>query len=256
MARFVRTLALGCFAAITGTVSLGWARESGSKEPASSPISEESAQSSATTSASTGEPAQVDAPATQHRDSEKQEAKAESVLKPSPIFLIGLLWDIAVPVGSSADWIGKASARGLQVDFRYFPKSSWGLGGSIAWNVLAQKEFETLEFGDATLSGTQVHELSSTTLLGKGFYAWRRLETVIPYVSLGLGGSYATRRLDAGIGRWVMDKWHVAVVPEAGAEIPLPTGTLLVAARFNYLFKTGEAPEQLFFSFGLGWGFR
>ncbi|GEM_PF-899525 len=172
--------------------------------------------------------------------------------------LMGIYWDMGVPLGSSADWVSDYSVQGFAFDVRYFPKGNWGLGGGLAWNTFSEKTVSTVTRQNATLTGAQVHELSTTPLTFKGFYSLRDLKLpATPYVSLGLGGSRALRRVDAGISRYIVESWHWTMAPEIGVELPTGrAGSALAALRFNYLFKTSDAPEQLYLNISVGFGFK
>ncbi len=172
------------------------------------------------------------------------------------VFMLGVLWDVSIPVASTTDFTSKVSPQGISVDGRYRGFGNLGIGFTVAWHTLSEKTRSTTTYGSATISGTQVRETAATPFTGKIFYALRDMKKVIPYVGFGLGGARVVRRLDMGISRFTDESWHWAMVPEIGVEVPAASFDLLASTRFNYLFKSSDAPEQLYFNLSVGVGFH
>jgi hypothetical protein len=176
--------------------------------------------------------------------------------------LVGFFLDSSLPLGSSSEFVDTFSFQGFSVDLRYIGFGNLGLGGMVAWHTIAEKSQRTLEWEGAALTGTMVTELSLTPILAKVSYALREVpegappKQFVPYVATGLGASRLVRRLDAGISRIVDESWHFSLVPEVGVEVPVGPVAVLAAARFNYLFATDDAPEQLYMNFSLGVGLQ
>ena len=179
--------------------------------------------------------------------------------KKSP-FVLGLLWDMSVPIGSTHQFTPKITAKGFTVDGRYHGFGNVGVGNigvglSLAWHTMDSRTETSVKWKNATISGTQIREISSTPFTAKAWYALRDLEGIHPYAGMGFGAARIVRRVDMGISRVVDETWHVALVPEIGVEIPLKVAVLLASSRFNYFFKTDNGPKQMYFNFSVGLGF-
>ena len=179
--------------------------------------------------------------------------------------MVGLTWDLSIPLASTADFTNQVSVQGFGIEVKYLGLDKVGLknvevGGMVAWHTLAQKGYATFVDGDTTVSGTTVNEMSSNPLLLRAHYVFRSgdrpdaVGTIVPYVAGGVGGARVLRRTDLGINRFVEESWHWAVGPELGIELPLGPATLLVSSRLNYLFGSGDGPEQLYVNLSVGAG--
>ena len=123
----------------------------------------------------------------------------------------------------------------------------------MALDSLSKKTTDSVEWDNATISGTQVREMAFTPLTVKGYYAWRDQKQFIPYVAAGLGAARAVRRVVVGFSSLVENSWHFAMVPEAGLQIPAGPTVLTTNVRLSYLPPSAGVEDLLFanFSFGL-----
>jgi hypothetical protein len=175
-------------------------------------------------------------------------------------FFIGATWDMNLPVGSSTEFASTFGVQGVGVQARYQGLGRIGLGGVVAWEAWSQKSDQTTVSGNATLGGTQARTIWVNPVYARAQFALFDIrspsshKTPVPYAALNFGGAHATRRVDVGISRLTEDSWHWAFAPEIGVEIPVSRLVVLAGARFNYLFASGEGPEQLYFSFNIGLG--
>src|SRR5690606_12097662 len=216
------------------------------------PVPEESAE------ASQAPPEPTPAPVYKDDYADSDNAAVDDLVpekKPSP-FMLGLLWDMSLPVGITHDFVGKFSGRGFAVDGRYSGFGNIGLGVTLAWHILDQKTETTTTWDAVTISGTQVREISSSPFTAKVFYALRDQEKFIPYAGIGMGAARVVRRIDMGIASLTDESWHFAFVPELGVEVPFKAATLLASTRFNYFVKNNDGPAQLYMNFSLGVGFN
>lgn len=174
--------------------------------------------------------------------------------KPRPKNLsLGVAVDLTWPMGKAADFISKTSIQGLSLDLRYYAWGNIGIGLGLGLDSLSKKSTETATWENATITGTQVRELSYTPLTLKGYYAWREQTRVVPYVAAGLGAARAVQRLTVGITGLAEASWHFAIVPEVGLQIPAGPTLLLTNVRLNYLPPSAGVGEHVFanLSFGL-----
>lgn len=165
---------------------------------------------------------------------------------------LGVALDVTFPMGKSAEYIKSASIQGLSLDLRYYAWGNIGIGAGVALDSLSKKLTDTVTWGNATFTGTQVRELSFTPITLKGYYAWRDNERAVPYVAVGVGAARSVRRLVVGISGLSEAAWHLAMVPEAGLQIPVGPTLLLTNVRFNYLPASGGVEDQMFANFSVG----
>lgn len=179
--------------------------------------------------------------------------------------LVAILWDFSLPLGNTSDFTSQFSLQGFSIEVKYLGFGNLGLGGMVAWHTMAEKKQRIYEVDDATLYGTQVREFSSNPLLARVHYTFRSTKKeedpskeakpqLTPYVAAGFGGSRVVRRVDTGVLGLSQESWHWMLGPEAGIEYPVGPVVVIGAARLNYLFGSGDGPEQLYANFSLGVG--
>ena len=179
--------------------------------------------------------------------------------------LVAILWDFSLPLGNTSDFTSQFSLQGFSIEVKYLGFGNLGLGGMVAWHTMAEKKQRIYEIDNATLYGTQVREFSSNPLLARVHYTFRSTKKeddpsketkpqVTPYVAAGFGGSRVVRRVDTGVFGISQESWHWTIGPEAGIEYPVGPVVVIGAARLNYLFGSGDGPEQLYANFSLGVG--
>jgi hypothetical protein len=172
--------------------------------------------------------------------------------------LIGGSWDLTQPVGSSTDFANVFSAQGVAFQVRYLGLGRTTFGGLAAWEGWSEKNDRTTVEGNVTVGGVQVHTTWINTVFARAQASMFDIRAAssrrrpVPYAALNFGGAHMVRRVDIGIHALTEESWHWAVAPEVGVEVPITRVTVTAGARFNYLFSSGEGPEQLYFTFALG----
>jgi hypothetical protein len=187
--------------------------------------------------------------------------------EPLPIVL-GVMWDLSLPVGSTTEFTSSFSGRGFALDLRWWGLGKLGLGGDFVWDTMSDKGMNERTIGDVTVSGVTVKELDSNVMHGKVFFSpvdWvgaRKIgraskapRSFVPYAAFGFGGARIVRRVDISVSRYVDESWHWAIAPEIGIEVPTDWVSYMVAVRYNYIAGSADGPEQSFMNFGIGGGF-
>ncbi len=175
-------------------------------------------------------------------------------------FLIAGSWDMTQPVGSSTDFINVFGVQGASFQARYQGLGRLSLGLMASWQTWSNKSDQTIVQDNVTLGGTQVRAIAVNPLYARVQYALFDIRAhssemrPVPYAAFNLGGARTLRQLDMGVSGLTQDSWHWAIAPELGLELPIRHMVVSLAGRFNYLFSSGEGPEQLYFSFSLGLG--
>lgn len=175
-------------------------------------------------------------------------------------FYFGGGWEMTLPVGSSADFASVFGVQSANFQFRYLGLGRASFGGLVAWDNWSTKGDQTTTAGNVTIGGIQARGVHINPLYARAQLSLFDIrdpssnKIPVPYAAFNLGGAYVVRRLDMGISALTADSWHWALAPEIGVELPLSPLVFSVGGRFNYLFASGDGPEQLYFSFVIGLG--
>lgn len=194
-------------------------------------------------------------PSTVSAGAKESLAKTQPTVERSRL-LLAIAYDLALPLGHTQNYNKNFSARGFTVEGRYLWRSGWTAGLAFGWQVFQARLDGTLTWETATVGGAQVRETSATPLTANLGFALNQWGKVVPFVRFGAGAARIGRRLDIGIRRFVDESWHLALVPELGAEIPLSQVMVRAALRYNHFVKSDDVPAQSYLSFSLGVGFN
>ena len=176
----------------------------------------------------------------------------------------GISWDITIPMGETADYVGETSWLGFTMQWRKFMTDNVSVGFSFSWNVLHQRSFETQSFkvtvdgfereitGD--LSGEQFRYLNSFPILVRGhYYLGDPYDSKIrPYAGAGIGMTPIQQRTEIGVVAITDTNWHFTLAPEIGLLIPLDQLSLFAAANYNYAFKVNNTIDHSFITINIG----
>jgi outer membrane protein W len=170
----------------------------------------------------------------------------------------GLNYNISIPTGNSADFIGEASFRGASFEYTFVPDDNFGVHFEGGWNNFYEKvDKATYERGTLSLTGTQYRYIESVPLfVGLNYFALP--DAVIkPYAALGLGLIYTEQRNDVGMYSLISNGWQFGLKPELGAAVSLSESTFLkLSAKYYYGFKTDNLDAQSFIAFNMGLAFK
>jgi hypothetical protein len=173
-------------------------------------------------------------------------------------------WDVTIPVGATSDYVGETSWLGFTMQWRKFMTENVSIGGSLSWNVLHQRSFETQEFKftpegadreiTGHISGEQFRYLNSFPILFEShYYLGDPYDSAVrPFGGLGVGVTPIERRTEIGIVAITDTNWHFTLSPEIGILIPLDQLSLFVAANYNYALKVKNTIDYSFISINLG----
>ncbi len=164
-------------------------------------------------------------------------------------------WDIAFPMGSTSDFIGKPSFRGFAIEGRGYVTDKLLVGGRGAWNTFYENNGWVTEdiTETATIHGYQRKYMNVVPLMLTGHYEFG-YGAVLPYIGIGIGTYYIEARDYLGI-YYVQDKaWHFGVYPEIGAVFPFGSSNTAfnINAKYNYAAKTRDSVVQSWNSVGDG----
>lgn len=164
-------------------------------------------------------------------------------------------WDIGFPVGSTADFVSKASLRGFAVEGRGYVTDRLLVGGRAGWNTFYENlGWQTNDINETTtIHGYKRKYINAIPLMVTGHYEFGN-GMVLPYIGLGIGTYYIESRDYLG-QYYVQGKaWQFGVYPEVGIVVPFGSSNtgLNVNAKYNYAAKTKDTSEQSWISLGIG----
>jgi hypothetical protein len=155
--------------------------------------------------------------------------------------------------GDLAGYIGKASFRGATYNYTKLVNGGVGVGLEIGWNTFYEgKPYGTYTRGNWDLSGKMYRYSNNVPLLFTLSYYMKPDNTVTPYGSLGIGTMWSERRTSVGTWDIYQDAWPFVLRPEIG--VVYNTGGLgfTVSSKYYYGFKTGDLPEESYFTINVG----
>ncbi len=167
-----------------------------------------------------------------------------------------LSYNIALPMGSTADYIENTSFRGVGVEYGTFITPSISLGGGISWNVFNQEQGRVTEtFGEVTYTGSRFNYFNAVPifLLPRYFFIPPGEGGFSSYAGVGIGTIYARQTFDIGGLRSEASDWQFALAPELGAIFKLPIGAgLNVNVRYNTGFESSDLPATSYLGVNVG----
>lgn len=174
-----------------------------------------------------------------------------------------LSWSVSFPSGNTKDFSqDRESFRGITFSYRYFPQTNFSFGGYAGWRVFNGETIETIEVDQeefkGAVTGKQWRYINSFPIMVNAhFYTGTPGGTQL-FVGLNGGGMIVEERLDINIWAIKSNRWHWAVAPEVGVNLPLGYNVgLAVSAVYHYAFSAGEklvgeSSKHQYFSINIG----
>ena len=171
---------------------------------------------------------------------------------------LGITYNLGMPVGSTADFASRFSARGWGAEYRAIIDRQWGIGGSIGWNVFYEdRGVVTATFETVSVTGRQYKYVNTLPIMLTGHYHHKTGGAAVPFIGAGIGTAYIETRTEMGLYAVTDDSWHFVMAPEAGVVIPVSYDfALYFSLRYHYAPKTSKSISShswLGINLGLGW---
>jgi outer membrane protein len=155
--------------------------------------------------------------------------------------------------GDLHNYIGKASFRGVSWNYTKLVNSGLGVGLEIGWNTFYEKkEFDTYSRGGFDFSGKQYRYSNHVPVLFTVSYYMNPDEDFTPFAGVGVGTMWSERMITMGPKNVYLDAWPFTLRPELGILFDTGGVGLSLSSKFYYGFKTGDLPEQSFFTLNFG----
>ena len=156
-------------------------------------------------------------------------------------FYSSINYGIAIPMGSTADYISNPSFRGFSFEFGRFLTDDLSIGFLISWNVFYEGfERDTYEFENLRITGKKYHYINAFPLMAAGRYHFMPGSAFRPYAGAGIGAYIINRTTDMGLYRDQNKNWHFGLYPEAGFLLQMGNEAFFnVGLRYNIATKSG-----------------
>lgn len=182
-------------------------------------------------------------------------------------FLGALMYNTAMPMGNTKDFISDYSWKGFSFEGRSFTNRNWSFGGMFGWNIFDKRLDETVDIDEettgTTVTGTQIRYTNSFPIMVNGHYHFgKRRDSFRPFLGVGLGTYYIVQRFELGVFQLESSNWHFGLAPEAGVLVALSrTTSLMFSVKYNYAFSAGKTVfgstdnTQSYIGFNIGLAF-
>lgn len=173
-------------------------------------------------------------------------------------YLASISYTMSFATGETADFISKASFRGLTLDGRGFMGDNFSLGGSVNWTTFYDNpEEQTFTDGSQSITGVPYKYLNACPILATAHYYTGAPDAGLRFFAgVGIGTYYINQRTELGLWASVDDYWHFGFAPEIGLLYPVgATGNIIVSAKWNYALKSNDSIDFNWFGINIGFTF-
>lgn len=172
--------------------------------------------------------------------------------------MFGISYDIGVPLGNTADFIGKSSFRGFGIEGRGFITDYLSYGGSFNWAVFYEEVGPDLFTSEdnATIYGKQFRYINSYPIMGTMHYYFGEWDETRIYAGGGIGAQIINQRTDVGLYSVEDNRWTFALAPEIGVLIPVNyNSSINLAVKYQYGVKVNDSDSFSSLTFKIGIAF-
>ena len=169
-----------------------------------------------------------------------------------------VVYNMAIPMGNTSDYIDQTSFRGVMVKADYFLNDEFSVGFATGVQTFYQDMGTVSETrGKLTATGSQFRYLNSIPLLVTAKYHVNRYATFKPYAGLGAGLYYMNQTVKFAGLDFAQHNWKFGLQPEVGLGMRLsPSTDFLIAATYNTAFKTEDIVAQSYLGIQIGLCFK
>jgi hypothetical protein len=157
-------------------------------------------------------------------------------------FITGFSWSMGFATGNTADYIGSPSFTGFHIEGHRMLKPNVSVGITTGWNILNEKNNETITVNQTSITGPQGRYLNIIPIFLNASYYFKsnRNAKFVPFIRANVGTYYILQRFDIGVYRFDNDNWHFGVAPELGFMVAASREiSVLFNAKYNYAFDSG-----------------
>jgi hypothetical protein len=151
-------------------------------------------------------------------------------------FMIGMTWNVGVPIGSVHDFTSKVSGLGFELLFKYWVHPNITVGGGVDWQTYVDsRPRTTTQIENGAITATAYNSTQLGALRVGGDYYFLKEGMVLPYVGANIGIGWATFQSSAADIALYDNQESVILGAELGAAFAFSKQAplLLVGARYS-----------------------
>lgn len=163
-------------------------------------------------------------------------------------------YNMGIPLGNTADFIGNTSFRGFMVEGDYFLEDEWTVGFITGIQTFyEEKGVQTRLRDNLTATGEEFRYLNSIPILVSGKYHFDRYNPISAHIGLGAGLYNMIETVEfAGIA-FENRNWQIGFMPEIGVGFEMSPAThFFVAAQYNYYLESKDILSQSYIGINAG----
>ncbi len=172
---------------------------------------------------------------------------------------INMTYDMAIPLGNTADFISKTSFRGYTFEFGWYLNDNLAIDLRWGWQTFYEDlPYDSYYEDTRTLTGKQYRYINSMPITAglKYFFNPNGSGHFVPYIGAGLGTYMQNVRTDMGIYTVETKQWHFGFYPEVGFVYEFTYGTgFMLNARYDYTLDAGGNNGHSYLTIGVGFHF-
>ena len=152
--------------------------------------------------------------------------------------MLGLAWDVAIPVGSVHDFTANVSPVGFQILGEYWVTRQLAIGAALDWQTYWDtRPRNTYQVENGALTATPDNSVQNGSARTITRYYFQDEGKVLPYAGVNIGIGWTTFQSAAADLAFYDNTLSVLLGAELGAAIaPTPRGPLFtVGARYAYM---------------------
>jgi len=164
-----------------------------------------------------------------------------------------LQYSTVLGTGTTADYAGGFSWRGVTVDAERVLSDNLTVGLTSGWHVLNDKGSGTLQSAAGAITGTAFRYVNSIPILLTGNYFLGQNGAARPFLGVGAGTYWIENRTEAGIFAVEDTNWHLGFMGEAGVVLTgMGSSDVTLSARYNWGLEANDIERQ-YFTFSIGY---
>jgi hypothetical protein len=173
--------------------------------------------------------------------------------------LIGFVafnYSYGIPTGSLRSFIPDKPYHGANFDYRHFLRKNVSLGLHLGWNSFKESFPRAVYNTDrGTVSAVQTRYFYSFPVTINGYYYFRSMKHVMPYVGGGIGLYNVHYQKWYGVAPIKRSRLYLGLNPEVGVIFPFKNSGIgiLVNMRYNNVFYSyNEFKSLQYFEANIG----
>jgi hypothetical protein len=150
--------------------------------------------------------------------------------------MVGLNWNIGIPVGSVHDFTSNVSAAGFDISVRYWLHKHLTLGAEVEWQTFRdEKPRTTYELSNGALTATAYNSVQLGSVRFDADYYFLDRGPALPFVGVNIGYGWSTFQSAAADIALYDDQDSVVLGAELGTLLAFkPRAPLIsLAARYS-----------------------